>query len=186
MTSQQLIVVAVIVLAVIAVALWAIRQKQRSQELRQHYGSEYDRAVQQYGAPGTAEKALEEREKRVESLDIRPLSETDRTRFSEQWRVIQARFVDDPVGAVDQADQIIGEVMQVRGYPVTDFEQRAADVSVEHPNVVSNYRAAHAIALRAKRGEASTDELRTALIHFRALFQELLEPAPIQQTEIRR
>jgi hypothetical protein len=182
----MLLFLAILVLVVIVVAAWAYVQKRRSEELREHFGPEYDQAVRQYGGRGSAEMVLEEREKRVEALDIRPLSEADRARFSERWRLIQARFVDDPAGATDEADRIIGAVMQQRGYPVTDFEQRAADVSVEHPNVVSNYRAAHAIALRARNGEATTDELRTALIHYRALFQELLESTPTQPTEVRR
>jgi hypothetical protein len=186
MTSQLLIVLGFIVVVAIAVAVWFYLQKRRSGELRQHFGPEYDRTVQQYGERGTAEKALEEREKRVELLKLHPLTDAERVRFSDQWRSIQARFVDDPAGAADQADRIIGEVMQERGYPVTDFEQRAADVSVEHPDVVNNYRAAHTIALRARKGEATTDELRAALIHYRALFQELLESAPTQQTEVVR
>lgn len=185
MTSQSLIIVGVIVLVVIIVGVWAYLRGQRSRALRQHYGPEYDRAVKQSGERRTGEKALEEREKRVESLNVRPLSEAERTHFSEEWRSLQARFVDDPAGATDQADRIIGTVMDERGYPVSDFEQRAADVSVEHADVVTNYRAAHAIALRARKGEATTDELRAALIHYRALFQELLDSAPTQQTEVR-
>jgi hypothetical protein len=133
-----------------------------------------------------AERALQEREKRVASFVIHPLSEADRTRFSDLWRSIQARFVDDPAGATDEADRIIGDVMQMRGYPVADFEQQAADLSVEHPDVVNNYRAAHAVAVRASQGEATTDELRVAFIHYRALFQELLESAPQPQVEVRR
>jgi hypothetical protein len=186
MTSQLSIVVGFIIFVAIAVAVWAYLQNRRSRELRQHFGPEYDRTVKQHGERRTGERALEEREKRVESLDIHPLSEADRVRFSDQWRSIQARFVDDPAGAADQADQIIGTVMQQRGYPVTDFEQRAADVSVDHPDVVTNYRAAHSIALRASKGEATTDELRAALIHYRVLFQNLLDRAPTQQTEVRR
>jgi len=182
MTYQMLIVLGLIILVAIGVATWAYLQKRRSGELRQHFGPEYDRTVQQYGERGTGEKALEEREKRIESLSVHPLSGVERVRFSDEWRSIQARFVDDPAGAADQADGIIGAVMEERGYPVTDFEQRAADVSVEHPDVVTNYRAAHAIALRAKNGEATTDELRAALIHYRALFHELLDSVPSQPT----
>jgi hypothetical protein len=185
MTSQSLIIVGVIVLVVIVVGVWAYLRGQRSRALRRHFGPEYDHTVQQSGERRTGEKALEEREKRVESLKVRPLSEAKRARFSDEWRSLQARFVDDPAGATDQADRIIGTVMEERGYPVSDFEQRAADVSVEHADVVTNYRAAHAIALRARKGEATTDELRAALIHYRALFQELLESAPTQQTEVR-
>jgi hypothetical protein len=188
MTSQALIIIALVILVVIVATVWYFLQKRRTDALRQHYGPEYDRAINQYGERRQAEAALEEREKRVKSLDLHPLSEADRARFSEEWGSIQARFVDDPAGAAGEADLIIGEVMRERGYPMTDFEQRAADVSVDHPDVVSNYRAAHAIADRARKGQASTDELRTALIHYRALFQGLLEAAPTppaQQTEVR-
>jgi len=186
MSTTVLIVLVIVVLAVIAVAAWAYYQKRRSDQLRSHFGSEYDRTVQQAGTRNTAERELEEREKRVEALDIRPLSDADRTRYSDEWRSIQGHFVDDPAAAVKEADRIIGEVMRQRGYPVGDFEQRAADISVEHPGVINEYRAAHSIAVRAAEGGASTDDLRTALVHYRSLFQELLVSGqPQQNTEVR-
>jgi hypothetical protein len=185
MTSQLLIVVVLIVLVAIGIAAWAYLQKRRTGELRQRFGSEYDHTVEQSGERRTGERVLQEREKRVEALNLHPLSDAERVRFSDEWRSIQARFVDDPAGAADQADRIIGAVMEERGYPMTDFDQRAADISVEHPDVVTNYRSAHTIALRAKKGEATTDELRAALINYRALFQELVETTPTQPTEVR-
>jgi hypothetical protein len=122
-----------------------------------------------------AEAALAEREKRVERLHIRPLSADEAARFGEAWRAIQARFVDDPRGAVTDADKVVGEVMHARGYPLGDFEQRVADISVDHPDVVMNYRAAREIADRHARGQASTEDLRQAMVHYRALFRDLLE-----------
>jgi hypothetical protein len=186
MSTSILVILAIVVIAVIAVAAWVYSQKRRSQELREHFGPEYDRAVQQYGEQRTAESALAEREKRVEALDIRSLSAADRERFTEEWRSIQAQFVDDPAAATANADRIIHEVMQARGYPVGDFEQRAADISVEHPRVVSSYRSAHSVALRADQGQATTEELRTALVEYRTLFEDLLETGQPQQTEARR
>ena len=170
---------AVIALAVVIVALvvavWVIRQRRQSQQLHQRFGPEYDRAVSQYHSQDRAEAALQARQKRVEAMTIRPLTPEDRTRFAQAWRATQARFVDEPAAATAEADRLIADLMGVRGYPVRDFEQRADDISVSYPNVVENYRAAHAISLSSTRGEASTEDLRTAMIHYRALFDELLE-----------
>ena len=170
---------AVIALAVVIVALvaaaWVIRQRRQSQQLHERFGPEYDRAVSQYHSQDRAEAALQARQKRVEAMTIRPLMPEDRTRFAQAWRATQARFVDEPAAATAEADQLIADLMGVRGYPVRDFEQRADDISVNYPNVVENYRAAHAISLASTRGEASTEDLRTAMIHYRALFDELLE-----------
>ena len=129
---------------------------------------------------------LEQREKRVEQLHIRPLTREEGRRFAEAWRADQARFVDDPKAAVIEADRLVGEVMQARGYPVSDFEQRAADISVHHPHVVENYRAAHEVAVRAKRGEASTESLRQALVYYRKLFEDLLEVEEPALREVKR
>ncbi len=167
-----LVVAAVIVVG--AVAWWA-GQRRRSQRLQDRFGPEYERTVQQAGDRSRAERDLEARQERVESLEIRPLDPADRERFRHRWQVTQALFVDDPASAVGQADDLIGEVMRARGYPVGDFEQRAADVSVNHPQVVDHYRTAHAIALRQWRGEADTEGLRQAMVHYRALFSDLLE-----------
>jgi hypothetical protein len=170
-------IVALIVMAVILAAAfvgWMIYQKLRTEQLRKRFGPEYDRQLETNGSRKKAEAVLLQRQERVEHLSLRPLSPSDRGRFEGTWRAVQARFVDSPETAVADADRLVSEVMMKRGYPVTDFEQRAADISVGHPVVVENYREAHAIALKQSRGEANTEELRQALIHFRALFDELV------------
>lgn len=180
MGSDLLIIVAVFAILVI-VGGWLLYNKRRSEHLRTRFGSEYDRQIEEKGSRSKAEADLAEREKRVSKLSIRPLSPADQDRFLERWTKVQATFVDDPQRSVDYADALLAEVMSARGYPVDDFEQRAGDISVDHPNVVQHYRAGHDIAVRHSRGEASTDDLRQALIHYRALFEELVterEPAP--------
>jgi hypothetical protein len=169
--------VGALVVAVVAVIAWANaqRKRRRSDGLRQHFGPEYDRAVNELHDRGKAEAELEARRKRVAKLTIVPLSVGEAARFKQSWDVLQARFVDDPKAAVVQADQLVYELMAKRGYPVGDFEARAADMSVDHPRVVSNYRSARAIALADERGEADTELLRRAVVHYRALFDELLE-----------
>lgn len=173
------LIVAIIVIAVVAVLAIAgyfyYQQQERSKKLRRGFGSEYDRAVTERGTTREAEKELEARQKRVEKLHIRDLQPEEQERFGAEWRQVQARFVDNPSGAIAEADELICQVMEARGYPMSDFEQRAADVSVDHPDVVRNYRAAHDIALRSERDEASTEELRQAMMHYRALFEDLLE-----------
>jgi hypothetical protein len=169
------IVIALAVVAVIAVAAWMLTSRRRSEQLRNDFGPEYDRTLNAYGDRGRAERELAARQERVEKLNIHPLDPAERTRFVEQWRSTQARFVDDPSAAIREADQLIGDVMRTRGYPVGDFEARAADISVDHPDVVSNYRAAHALAIANDQGKASTEDLRQAMVHYRALFEDLLE-----------
>jgi hypothetical protein len=171
-TALVMVVVALVVLGAVAAWFWMARQ--RTARLHQRFGPEYERTVARSGNQGTGEKALQAREERVEKLHIQPLSSADRTRYADAWRSAQAQFVDDPPGAIGEADRLVGEAMQTRGYPIGNFEQRAADVSVDHPQVVSNYRAAHAIAARQERGEANTDDLRQAMLHYRQLFDELL------------
>lgn len=167
------IAIAIVVILVLAAAVWFFtQQRRRGERLREHFGPEYDRTVEAYGDRGPAEKALEARTERVKGLHIRSLSTEQRQRYGEQWRQVQARFVDDPEGAIHDADQLCGEVMQTRGYPMADFEQRAADVSVDHPGVVEHYRAAHAIAIN---DNAATEDLRQAMVHYRTLFQDLIE-----------
>lgn len=168
--------VIVVIVLVVAVALIGrvTQQRRRSEQLHETFGSEYDRAVSQHGSQDRAEADLLARKERVEALNIHPLSPADRTRFAAAWRSTQARFVDHPVEATADADRLIADLMQVRGYPVRDFEQRAADVSVNYPDVVANYRAAHATSLASAQGQASTEDLRAAMIHYRALFDELL------------
>ncbi len=165
-----LIIVIVVLLA--AVGLLVYRQRQSAQ-LREGFGPEYDRVVNERGDQRAAEAELRERRERRRSYDIKPLGATARDRYSERWRQTQANFVDQPASALTQADELLEEVMRERGYPVEDFEQQAADVSVDHPEVVEHYRQAHAI----HRGrQASTEDLRQAMVHYRALFSELLEP----------
>ncbi len=181
-----ILVVAVIAVLAIAAAVWVYMQKKRTERLRSRFGPEYERVVETDGDRRRAESVLEERQKRIQKLDISPLSVEDRRRFQEAWTRDQALFVDDPKGAVAEADRLIGDVMKARGYPVGDFEQRAADISVDHPMVVENYRIAHDIAVRDRRGEAGTEDLRKAMVHYRALFDELLETRAAAAKEGRR
>ena len=173
--SSVMIVVLVIAVIAIAAIAFGISRKHRSQKLREHFGPEYDRVVKREGDVRKGEGVLEFRERRHHKFEIRPLSSTDRSSFLYRWNDVQSRFVDDPKSAVTQADSLVTDAMQARGYPMGDFEQRAADISVDHPVVVENYRAGHAIALRHGRGEASTEDLRQAMVHYRTLFQELLD-----------
>ncbi|HZU76108.1 MAG TPA: hypothetical protein VFA70_05040 [Dehalococcoidia bacterium] len=168
------IVLAVVVVLAVGAAVWFYLRERRSRQLREHFGPEYDRAVRDTGDTRRAERELAARQERVERLQIRPLSAADRDRFADAWRRTQAQFVDDPTAAIRSADELIGDAMQKRGYPVGDFETRAADLSVDHPTVVSNYRAAHAIAMSSAQGGASTEDLRKAMVHYRALFDELV------------
>jgi hypothetical protein len=168
------IIVAVVVLAAIGLALWMAR-RQRSTRLRQQFGPEYERAVAERGARRHGESELRERQRRRAQLAIRPLAPESRHRYVEGWRQTQARFVDSPGGAISEADRLVMDVMRERGYPVEDFEQRSADVSVDHPAVVDNYRAAHAISMANDHGKATTEDLRQAMVHYRALVVELLE-----------
>ena len=169
------LIIGLVVIVVAGIAAWVFLRKRRSERLRNRFGgSEYDRAVKEDGSRRHAESGLNERTARVESLNIRPLAPGDRARFVESWRRVEARFVDGPGGAVTEADQLLGDVMSTRGYPVSDFEQRAADISVDHPLVLENYRTAHEITLRQIRGQASTEDLRQAMIHYRTLFEELV------------
>lgn len=163
---------------VLALAAWMIVRARKRSRLRARFGPEYEHAVRSTRSRSRAEKELEDREARVRKLDLRPLVPADRDRFVGAWRDVQARFVDDPLIAVAEADRLVDEVMRVRGYPVGDFEQRAADVSVDHPLVVEHYRAARGVALRARQGKATTEELRQAMVHYRTLFEDLLETDP--------
>jgi hypothetical protein len=175
--DPKLIVLAVVAILIIVALVWLYVRKRRSTtaDLRQKFGPEYDRAVLAHGSERKAESKLEDREKRVEKLKIRDLDSTEHERFSKQWESVQARFVDSPKGAVAEADDLVSSVMKARGYPVSDFEQRAADISVDHPRVVQNYRSAHELALRVGKDEATTEDLRTAMIHYRSLFEELVQ-----------
>jgi hypothetical protein len=174
MDSQILVVVLVTVVVAVAIGAWFYLRKRRTEHLRAQFGPEYDHVVKEEGDQRRAEAALEMRQKRVERFVIKPLMPADRERFAEEWRSTQARFVDDPHAALAEADSLVSEVMNARGYPVGNFEQRADDVSVDHARLVENYRAAHDIAVRDQSGGSDTEALRNAMVCYRALFDELL------------
>lgn len=177
--SPQIIIGAcVVVLVVMLAIIWGIarkRSRRRTAELRSQFGQEYDFAVRQYGSKRRAEAELDTRLHRMKHLTLRPISADDRSRFLRDWDAIQARFLDHPRGAVTEADELIASVLQARGYPGARFEQRVADISVQHPRLTDPYRRANAITVRAAKGETTTEELRTTMILYRALFEELLQ-----------
>jgi hypothetical protein len=171
--TDLLILVGIAVLAVAAIGLLAYREW-TTRRLKSRFGTEYNRAVDNNESQAQAEAELREREKRARQLEIHPVSPTDRAKFVESWRAIQTRFVDEPGRAVTLADRLLDEVMTVRGYPVGDYEQRSADVSVDHPETVQHYHEAHAVAVREQNGRADTEDLRRAMISYRAIFDELV------------
>ena len=173
LTPIQIVILVAVVLLIVGAIVFFL-QKKRTEKLRQHFGPEYDRAIAEGGDRRRAEAKLEERTERVKKFNLRPLTAEDRARYSEQWNRVQAHFVDAPAGAVAEADQLLGDIMATCGYPMGDFDQRAADISVEHPVVTQNYRSAHEIAVRQAKGQASTEDLRRAMIHYRALFEDLV------------
>jgi hypothetical protein len=175
--TQTLIVAVVVAIAVIIAIFLFMRERRRTQSrhLQQRFGPEYERVVKTVGDREKAEAELAAREKRVEKLHLIALPAAEAARFTQEWEALQARFVDNPTQVVGEADRLVRELMLKRGYPMGDFERRAADISVHHPAVVENYRAAQVIAGRNLRGQASTEELRKAVVHYRALFEELLE-----------
>lgn len=184
-TPIVIVLVVLGVLIVAGIAAWLVLRKRRTEQLRGRFGPEYDRAVKEAGGPRAGEAELSARQARREELDIRPLQPAARTRYAEAWRQVQATFVDAPALAVQQGDELVLVVMRDRGYPVDSFEQRAADVSVDHPRVVDNYRAAHAISLASDHSKASTEDLRQAMVHYRALFDELLDSeSPERRQEV--
>jgi hypothetical protein len=176
MATWAWIVIALAVVIVVGMVVMAARQR-RTAALRQRFGPEYDRAVETKEGRRAAEADLHERERQHAQLDIRPLPESTRARFAEEWREVQERFVDQPSGTIAAADGLVRRVMEARGYPTADFEDRAGLVSVDHPEVVENYRSAHSVHERAQAQRASTEELRAALLRYRSLFDELLQPA---------
>jgi len=174
---EEWLIAGIVVLALILIA-WLVarqRQRKRSIQLRERFGPEYSRVVAERGSQSKAEAELAAREKRVERLKIVPLAPADAARFSQAWGVLQTRFVDDPRGVVVEADRLVRDLMVRRGYPMADFEHRAADISVHHPRVVDSYRSARDIAARDQRGEANTEELRRAVVYYRTLFDDLLD-----------
>jgi hypothetical protein len=171
---MEWIIIAILAVLVVGALLYAARER-RTRRLREGFGPEYQRTVEARGDRRAAESDLLERERRREKLEIRELQPEVREHYAERWVAAQRRFVDEPESAVAEADALVSEVMRTRGYPVADeFERRAADVSVDHPDVVEHYRAAHDVSVRTRQGETSTEDLRQAMVHFRALFKELL------------
>ncbi|HTA24684.1 MAG TPA: hypothetical protein VK763_14220 [Terriglobales bacterium] len=175
--DPKLIALVAVVILIIVVLTWLYVRNRRhtTADLRHKFGPEYERAVLTHGSERKAEAKLADREKRVEKLNIRDLDPLEREQFSKRWESVQSRFVDSPKGAVAEADDLVSSLMKTRGYPVSDFDQRAADISVDHPRVVENYRSAHQIALRVGKDAATTEDLRTAMIHYRSLFDELVQ-----------
>jgi hypothetical protein len=177
--SQAIIVVvAAAVLVLVGIGLYAYQSRRRRDELRNRFGPEYDRTVQAAGSPAEADAILAKRVERVTRFKLHPLNQAQRDSFTREWQRVQARFVDNPDAAVGEADQLVAQVMAARGYPVQEFERLADDVSVDHPHVVENYRTARALMQRRANGEASTEELRQAVVNYRALFNDLLEDEP--------
>ena len=176
------VVIAVCAVAIIVLVIAAAREQQRRAQLRQTFGPEYERVMRERGDRRAAEHELAGRYERRQQLDIRPLSTEQRDAYGGEWNDVQARFVDMPADAVRDADSLLSRVMRERGYPVADFEQRAADVSVDHPGVVDNYRRAQAISQRSAAGQASTEDLRQAMVHYRSLFIDLLSPGDTPAT----
>ena len=175
MNTQALTAAIIVAVALALLAVWYM-QSRRREHLRSRFGPEYDRAIRETGNVNKAETLLSSRERRVEKLNIRPLSTEESARYTTTWRAIQTRFVDDPEGALTDADSLITEVMTTRGYPMSNWQQRVADISVDHPKVVDMYRHGHGIRIQHDRGEASTEDLRRAMISYRELFAELVEP----------
>ena len=175
MTTELTITLVAIALILIGFGAWYLLRRKTTERLRERFGPEYDKTVSTHHSQQRAEAELSKREKRVRKFNIVPLPRAERARYRENWIVVQSRFVDQPDSAVADANQLVQEVMQRCGYPLTDFEQSAADISVDHPHVVENFRAATRIADRSKRADASTEELRQALVHYRILFDDLLK-----------
>jgi len=189
MNATTIVIIAFFATAIIvaiAMGIWLFTKNRRTKALRARFGPEYNRMARSEGDAARAEQLLQERQTRVKKLDITPLTDRQRQDFADKWEHAQARFVDDPAAAVASADVLVKEVMNIRGYPVADFEQRVADVSVDHPAVVQNYRLAHGIAIRHEREDVGIEKLREAMIHYRALFADLLHDGglqPVRQVE---
>jgi hypothetical protein len=182
--SPVIWIVIVVIILIVAFAAWRYTQQRQTEAVRERFGPEYDRTVQQQGGDERkAASALKERQERVESVEIHPLSTEDRERYTEQWKSIQSQFVDDPAGAVGRADALITDAMTTIGYPVDQFEQREEAVSVKYPEVADNYRTAHEIAQRQTNGDATTEDLREAMVLYRSLFERLVGMPQASSTE---
>src|SRR6266536_792969 len=179
-TIVMIVFVATAVMVAIVMSIWLFTAKKRTKELRAKFGPEYNRMARAEGDTGRAENLLSEREKRVKKLNIRPLTDQERNEFANEWEHVQAKFVDDPAAAVANADILVQEVMKTRDYPVADFDQRVADVSVDHPAVAQNYRIAHDIAASHEHEDVGMEKLREAMLHYRALFADLLYDGGLQ------
>ena len=182
MPSWVWVLIAIAVVAVLALVVWQALARRRTGRLQEQFGPEYERTLGNAESKRDAEADLQARGERRQRFEIRPLSQEARDRYQQSWDGVQAQFVDDPRGAVASADSLIQSVMSERGYPVEDFEQRAADISVDHPQVVENYRHGHRLAQASADGSDSTEDLRQAMRHYRALFDDLVEPAADQPT----
>jgi FtsZ-interacting cell division protein ZipA len=184
MPTAALVIGAIVIVAILVVAAWSSARRhrseglQRSEKLREQFGPEYERTLVEKGDTRSAENELTARQERVSQFDLRHLAADEGQRFNDEWQVVQASFVDDPSTAVHDADALVGRVMAARGYPVSDFEQRSADMSVDHSPIMGHYRAAHDIALRDAQGQANTEDLRQAVISSHVLFSELVEEPP--------
>jgi len=179
-TTLTMIIVVVLVVVILGIILGLVfSHRGNTKQLRNRFGTEYDHTVQAMGSEKKAQTELKERQKHVKTLDLRPLSPSERGRYLADWSAVQSKFVDEPGQAIVDADRLIMEVMQLRAYPVSDFEQRAADISINYPALVSNYRAAREIAIKNEHHQATTEELRQALIYYRSLFEELLKTEPV-------
>ena len=183
MDQNTIIIIAVVVVVVIIAGVLLARRR-KSEHLREHFGPEYERELKRHGDAGKAESALEERARRVKKFEIRSLPSGERQRFADEWMQVQRRFVDDPRGAVSEAHTLVQKVMNARGYPMGDFDRQAEDLSVHYPSVISNYRNAHDIVLRHGKGQASTEDMRQAMVHYRSLFDELLETKNTHRKEV--
>jgi hypothetical protein len=178
--SATAVIILIVVIVVVLAAIFFGVQAARRRRLQSTFGPEYDRAVADTGSRADAEKELRERERRHASLELKPLSDESRARYSAAWEEVQIRFVDDPTGAANEADQLVTQLITERGYPTSDYEDRLADLSVEHARTLGHYRDAHEINRRSQAGEASTEDLRQALVHYRALFADLLGTDPVK------
>lgn len=183
--DPKIVTAIIVVIAVVAViAVLFITRRRKTEHLKEKFGSEYDRVVHQHGDAQRAETVLEQREKRVSRFEIHTLPPAERDRYVQLWAFVQKKFVDDPKAAVNEADRLVTDVMKARGYPMGEFNQRADDISVNYPNAVANYRAAHDIVMRHGKGQASTEDLRKAMVHFRSLFDELLGKPGVAHKEV--
>ena len=177
-----LIAAGVVIVAGLIVAAVSVSRRKRTARLQERFGPEYERTVLEVGEQNTAEKELAARERKRDKLDIVPLTPEALAKYANRWQMVQTAFVDNPSSAVGDADRLVTEVMRERGYPVDDFDQQAADISVDHPTVVENYRAAHGIHLSQQNGDVGTEAQRQAFVHYRVLFAKLLETQKDENT----